>query len=148
MAAVQQSLEALHELQELVSRSLQGQLGVLREARAGHSHSDILLPPDLAASVLSSGSLHLKSQVDSHIKSSFSNKEQRDNAKPAITSSLFGFEARKLVFQVFQGAGEEQELENEGAKDLFDRLDVILSLETQGMYGDDKLAFQPFLRVA
>ncbi|UZJ54610.1 hypothetical protein CBS101457_003930 [Exobasidium rhododendri] len=131
-AAAQQGLEAMSGLQGMVAQAMQAQLEVLKGARQNHSHSDILLPPDSAAAVLLDGILQIRWQVDSYIETSYGTEKEREDAKAIITSSLLAFEARKLVFQAMQGGSAEERLEREDAKNLFDRLDVVLNLETRG----------------
>jgi hypothetical protein len=128
---VQQSLGFVAELQDAVSKVLQDQLQVLKEARKQHSHSDLLLPPDLVSSVLEAGITHLKSLVQSFTQQVSVDLKGIEDIKPVITL-LFNVEARKLVFKALQGGQGEEELDRTAAKDLFDRLDVVLELEEHG----------------
>jgi hypothetical protein len=49
-----------------------------------------------------------------------------------VTSNLFGFESKKLVFQALQQSEGEETLDRGKAKNLFDRMDIVLGMETAG----------------
>jgi hypothetical protein len=66
--AAQQRLAHGEELQSAVRDALQSQLGLLHQTRESHSHSDLLLPPDLVSSVLEQGFLHLKSLLNAFLE--------------------------------------------------------------------------------
>lgn len=132
--AAQQSLASTSELQGTVTSALQGQLGVLKKAREAHSHSDLLLPPDLVAAVLEAGTLHLTSHIDAFVSGQHGSDTEREAMRVIIASYMFGLEARRLVFDSLDGLKGDEELGRAGAKDLFDRLDVVLDLETHGTF--------------
>lgn len=128
MAAVTQ-LETADELRLVVRQSLQNQLQKLRKARKKHSHSDVLLPLDLVSSTLKDDCDELKSHIESHSKQEAS--EQSSISE--ILNSIFGVEARELVFADFQDRHDSQsKLDRSQLKNAFDRFDIILELERQG----------------
>lgn len=132
--AAQQRLASSEELQNAVSKGLKSQLGLLHKVRKSHSHSDLLLPPDLVSSTLEQGSLSLKSILDAYIEQLSEDEKQRDDTRKVVTgqTSIFAFEAKRLVLDVLKGSKRQQDVGKAETKELFDRLDIVLDLELNG----------------
>ena len=132
--AAQQRLAHGEELQSAVRDALQSQLGLLHQTRESHSHSDLLLPPDLVSSVLEQGFLHLKSLLDAFLEQYHEDSKERELERKILTgqTSIFAFEARKLVFDALKGSKEGQDVGRTETKEIFDRMDIALNLEKHG----------------
>lgn len=128
----QQRPKSVEELQGYVATSLQDQLAVLKDARAAHSHSDLLLPPDLVFSVLKPTTLHLQSLLDDLIQQYDEDSKSREDVR--LTSmAILALETRKVVFVALNETGGREDLGRAGTKDLFNRLDIMLNLERNSL---------------
>lgn len=134
----------LAQLRTAVQAAAAQQLTVLHQARQEHSHSDLLLPPDLALDVLAPGSAALKQTIEEAILQQYGSTgpTEDDTAGPAeqtalrdiVQYDLLSLEGRKLVFSSrLNNLQTSSTLSLQDARDLYDRLDVILDLEMHGL---------------
>lgn len=135
--AAQQRLASAEQLQGAVRDALQSQLGLLHQKRESHSHSDLLLPPDMVSSILEVGSLQLKSLLNAYLGHFSEDPKEREEERKLLTgqTSVFAFEARKLVSEALKSSKGGQDLGRSETKEIFERMDVALNLEMHGEQG-------------
>lgn len=126
------SVTALEKVRRLVQESFVSQLASLGKLRHNHSHSDILLPPDLTDQTLSLGTVALKEAIHLQIEA-LQDDRQKDSVKDTVYRDLLGLESRRFVFDALENAVDIDHIDANDRRKITDRLDVILSLESNGM---------------
>ena len=113
----------LQPIRAEICSTFEHQSNILHQARIAHSHSDDLLPPDLAQDVLLESTKNLQSKIQSVIEAQPENS--RTTFQDIIRRELLAVECRRFVFAILSEAQQSQEQDvQEKIRKLFDRFDI------------------------
>lgn len=122
----------LQSIRTGISSYFARQSDLLLSTRKSHSHSDDVLPPDLVVDVLAEGTNNVKSYVETEIAKQ--QEGSQEALRDIVRRDLLAVECKRFIFDILTALptlGDDDV--RQGIRRLFDRFDIILSLDLDDM---------------
>lgn len=121
---------ALQSIRTAILENFERQSQLLTSTRKDHSHSDDLLPPDLAVDVLTEGTSNVKAYIEDQVGKQVEGNQ--DALRDIVRRDLLAVECKRFIFDVLSTLTtlDEDEVRH-GIRRLFDRFDIVLSFDVE-----------------